>query len=84
MKTVIFACIHNAGRSQMAAAVIDGPSRLSKPSKATKNWAKLEPLALKVNDCPAMPVMCSTPSMWCSCPSDFSVNLYRPSPWAAT
>jgi arsenate reductase len=31
MKTVIFACVHNAGRSQMAAALFN---RLADPSKA--------------------------------------------------
>ena len=40
MKTVIFACIHNAGRSQMAAAFF---SALADPTRATALSAGTEP-----------------------------------------
>ena len=42
MKTVVFACIHTAGRSQMAAAWFN---RLADPSKATAISAGTEPAA---------------------------------------
>jgi arsenate reductase len=40
MKTVLFACIHNAGRSQMAAALFN---QLSDPTKARAVSAGTEP-----------------------------------------
>jgi len=40
MKTVLFACVHNAGRSQMAAAWFD---RLADPSKARALSAGTQP-----------------------------------------
>jgi arsenate reductase len=40
MKTVLFACIHNAGRSQMAAALFNG---LADPTKAHAISAGTEP-----------------------------------------
>jgi arsenate reductase (thioredoxin) len=40
MKTVIFACVHNAGRSQMAAAFFD---QLADPTKAKAISAGTEP-----------------------------------------
>jgi arsenate reductase len=40
MKTVLFACVHNAGRSQMAAAWLDA---LADPSKACALSAGTEP-----------------------------------------
>jgi arsenate reductase (thioredoxin) len=40
MKTVIFACVHNAGRSQMAAAFFN---QLADPTKATAISAGTEP-----------------------------------------
>jgi arsenate reductase len=40
MKTVLFACVHNAGRSQMAAAWLD---RLADPAKARAISAGTEP-----------------------------------------
>jgi arsenate reductase (thioredoxin) len=40
MKTVLFACVHNAGRSQMAAAFF---SRLADPSKASAISAGTQP-----------------------------------------
>lgn len=40
MKTVLFACVHNAGRSQMAAAWF---RRLADPAKATAISAGTEP-----------------------------------------
>jgi arsenate reductase len=40
MKTVLFACVHNAGRSQMAAAIFD---RLADPAKARAMSAGTEP-----------------------------------------
>lgn len=40
MKTVIFACVHNAGRSQMAAAFFN---QLADPAKATAISAGTEP-----------------------------------------
>jgi arsenate reductase len=40
MKTVLFACVHNAGRSQMAAALFN---RLADPAKATAVSAGTEP-----------------------------------------
>ena len=40
MKTVLFACVHNAGRSQMAAALFD---RLADPAKARAISAGTEP-----------------------------------------
>jgi arsenate reductase len=40
MTTVIFACVHNAGRSQMAAALFN---RFSEPSKARALSAGTEP-----------------------------------------
>jgi arsenate reductase len=42
MKTVLFACVHNAGRSQMAAALFN---RLSDPGKAMAISAGTEPAA---------------------------------------
>ena len=43
MKTVLFACTHNAGRSQMAAAWLD---RLADPSKARAISAGTDPAAV--------------------------------------
>jgi arsenate reductase (thioredoxin) len=40
MKTVLFACVHNAGRSQMAAALVN---KLADPSKARAISAGTEP-----------------------------------------
>jgi arsenate reductase len=40
MKTVLFACVHNAGRSQMAAALFD---RLADPARARALSAGTEP-----------------------------------------
>ena len=40
MKTILFACVHNAGRSQMAAALF---SRLADPAKARAISAGTEP-----------------------------------------
>ena len=40
MKTVVFACVHNAGRSQMAAAFFD---RLADPAKARAVSAGTQP-----------------------------------------
>jgi arsenate reductase len=40
MKTVLFACVHNAGRSQMAAAWFN---RLADPAKAVALSAGTEP-----------------------------------------
>jgi arsenate reductase len=40
MKTVLFACIHNAGRSQMAAALFN---KLADPAKAHATSAGTEP-----------------------------------------
>ncbi|HUR29076.1 MAG TPA: arsenate reductase ArsC [Planctomycetota bacterium] len=40
MKRVLFACVHNAGRSQMAAAFFD---QLAEPTKATALSAGTEP-----------------------------------------
>lgn len=40
MKTILFACVHNAGRSQMAAAVFNA---LADPSKAIAISAGTEP-----------------------------------------
>jgi arsenate reductase len=40
MKTVLFACVHNAGRSQMSAALFN---RLADPSKARAISAGTEP-----------------------------------------
>ena len=40
MKTVIFACVHNAGRSQMAAAFFN---QLADPSKARALSAGITP-----------------------------------------
>jgi len=40
MKTVLFACVHNAGRSQMAAAIFD---RLADPAKVRAMSAGTEP-----------------------------------------
>ena len=45
MKTVLFACIHNAGRSQMAAALFN---RVADPEKARATSAGTDP-ALKVH-----------------------------------
>ena len=42
MKTVIFACVHNAGRSQMAAAFFN---RLADPSRARALSAGTQPAA---------------------------------------
>ena len=42
MKTVLFACIHNAGRSQMAAAWFN---RLADPAKSRAISAGTEPAA---------------------------------------
>src|SRR5437773_8009559 len=42
METVLFACVHNAGRSQMAAALFN---RLADPSKARAVSAGTEPAA---------------------------------------
>jgi arsenate reductase len=42
MKTVLFACVHNAGRSQMAAAIFN---MLADPSKAQAISAGTEPAA---------------------------------------
>ena len=42
MKTVLFACVHNAGRSQMAAALFD---HLADPAKARALSAGTEPAA---------------------------------------
>src|SRR5262245_60207841 len=43
MKTVLFACVHNAGRSQMAAALFN---RLADPAKARAISAGTEPGSL--------------------------------------
>lgn len=46
MKTVLFACVHNAGRSQMAAALFDllaDPSRARAISAGTQPGAKVHP-----------------------------------------
>jgi arsenate reductase len=40
MKTVLFACVHNAGRSQMAAAIFN---RLAEPAKARAVSAGTDP-----------------------------------------
>jgi arsenate reductase (thioredoxin) len=40
MKTVLFACIHNAGRSQMAAGILD---KLADPTKARAISAGTQP-----------------------------------------
>ena len=42
MKTVLFACVHNAGRSQMAAALFN---QLADPAKARAISAGTEPIA---------------------------------------
>jgi arsenate reductase len=42
MKTVLFACVHNAGRSQMAAAVFN---KLADPTKAIAISAGTQPAA---------------------------------------
>jgi arsenate reductase (thioredoxin) len=42
VKTVLFACVHNAGRSQMAAAIFN---RLADPTKARAISAGTEPAA---------------------------------------
>ena len=42
MKTVLFACVHNAGRSQMAAAFFDA---LADPAKARAVSAGTDPAA---------------------------------------
>jgi protein-tyrosine-phosphatase len=42
VKTIIFACVHNAGRSQMAAALFNA---LADPSKARAVSAGTTPLA---------------------------------------
>lgn len=43
MQTVLFACVHNAGRSQMAAALFNA---LADPAKACAVSAGTEPAAL--------------------------------------
>jgi arsenate reductase len=51
MKTVLFACVHNAGRSQMAAAIFN---RLADPTKArslsagTQPGAQVHPVVVEV------------------------------------
>jgi arsenate reductase len=42
MKTVLFACVHNAGRSQMAAALFN---KMADPTRATAVSAGTEPAA---------------------------------------
>ena len=48
-------------RAVMASADSDGSRRWPKSSNEIKNWPKLEPLALSVNDWPAMPVVWAMP-----------------------
>jgi arsenate reductase len=46
MKTVIFACVHNAGRSQMAAAFFNrlvDPAKAQATSAGTQPWARVHP-----------------------------------------
>ena len=50
MKTVLFACIHNAGRSQMAAAWFDAladPARARAVSAGTEPGARVHPEVLE-------------------------------------
>ena len=50
MKTVLFACIHNAGRSQMAAAWFDqlaDPSKVRAISAGTQPGARVHPEVLE-------------------------------------
>ncbi|MEG9432876.1 arsenate reductase ArsC [Terriglobus sp. ADX1] len=51
MKTVIFACVHNAGRSQMAAAFFNtlaDPSRARAVSAGTEPGTRIHPEVLEV------------------------------------
>jgi arsenate reductase (thioredoxin) len=51
MKTVIFACVHNAGRSQMAAAFFNAladPSKASAISAGTEPGTRIHPEVLEV------------------------------------
>ena len=51
MKTVIFACVHNAGRSQMAAAFFNqlaDPARARAISAGTQPGARVHPEVLEV------------------------------------
>ena len=51
MKTVLFACVHNAGRSQMAAAWFNAlaePTRASAISAGTQPGSRVHPEVLEV------------------------------------
>lgn len=51
MKTVIFACVHNAGRSQMAAAffnLLSNPTQARALSAGTQPGARVHPEVLEV------------------------------------
>lgn len=51
MKTVIFACVHNAGRSQMAAAFLNAaadPARARAVSAGTQPAARVHPEVVEV------------------------------------